>query len=44
MDSSLIDAVIEEKGQLIKKSGILNLVTNRPNIEDIGGLEILKNG
>lgn len=42
VDSSLIDAVIEEKGQLIKKSGILNLVTNRPNIEDIGGLENLK--
>jgi len=27
IDSSLIDAVMEEKGQLIKKSGILNLVT-----------------
>jgi SpoVK/Ycf46/Vps4 family AAA+-type ATPase len=42
IDSSLIDAVIEEKGQLIKKSGILNLVINRPALEDIGGLENLK--
>ncbi len=42
VDASLIDSVIEEKGQLIKKSGILNLVTHRPNIEDIGGLENLK--
>jgi len=42
VDSSLIDAVLEEKGQLIKKSGILNLVTNRPGIEEIGGLDNLK--
>jgi SpoVK/Ycf46/Vps4 family AAA+-type ATPase len=42
IDASLIDAVIEEKGQLIKKSGILNLVVNRPALEDIGGLENLK--
>ena len=42
VDSSLIDAVIEEKGQLIRKSGILNLVINRPSLEDIGGLENLK--
>jgi AAA+ superfamily predicted ATPase len=42
VDSSLIDEVIEEKGQLIKKSGILNLVTNRPELDEIGGLENLK--
>jgi len=42
IDSSLIDAVIEEKGQLIKKSGILKLVTNRPTLDEIGGLENLK--
>jgi SpoVK/Ycf46/Vps4 family AAA+-type ATPase len=41
-DSSLIDAVIEEKGQLIKKSGILNLVVNGPALDEIGGLENLK--
>jgi AAA+ superfamily predicted ATPase len=42
VNSSLIDAVLEEKGQLIRKSGILNLVTNRPSIDEIGGLENLK--
>ena len=42
IDPSLIDAVIEEKGQMIRKSGILNLVINRPALEDIGGLENLK--
>lgn len=42
LDASLIDAVIEEKGQLIRKSGILNLIVNRPSLEDIGGLENLK--
>lgn len=41
-DSSLIDAVLEEKGQLIKKSGILKLVTKRPTLDEIGGLENLK--
>jgi hypothetical protein len=41
-DSSLIDAVIEEKGQLIRKSGILNYVASRPTVEEIGGLENLK--
>lgn len=42
VDSTLIDAVIEEKGQLIRKSGILNLVTKRPSIDEIGGLDNLK--
>jgi SpoVK/Ycf46/Vps4 family AAA+-type ATPase len=42
IDPSLIDVVIEEKGQMIRKSGILNLVTHRPALEDIGGLENLK--
>jgi SpoVK/Ycf46/Vps4 family AAA+-type ATPase len=42
IDSSLIDAVIEEKGQLIKKSGILNLIIRRPTLDEIGGLENLK--
>jgi ATP-dependent 26S proteasome regulatory subunit len=41
-DSSLIDALLEEKGQLIKKSGILSLVQNGPAFEEIGGLENLK--
>lgn len=42
IDSSVIDDIIEEKGQLIKKSGILKLVTDRPTINEIGGLENLK--
>jgi SpoVK/Ycf46/Vps4 family AAA+-type ATPase len=42
IDPSVIDGVIDEKGQLIKKSGILNLVKNRPNLDEIGGLENLK--
>ncbi len=42
VDASLIDALIDEKGQLIRKSGILNFVRNIPTIDDIGGLENLK--
>jgi SpoVK/Ycf46/Vps4 family AAA+-type ATPase len=42
IDSSLIDALLEEKGQLIRKSGILNLARHRPSLDDIGGLENLK--
>jgi AAA+ superfamily predicted ATPase len=42
IDSSLIDALLEEKGQLIRKSGILSLARHRPSLDDIGGLENLK--
>jgi SpoVK/Ycf46/Vps4 family AAA+-type ATPase len=42
IDSSLVDALLEEKGQLIKKSGILNLIRYRPSLDEIGGLENLK--
>jgi len=38
----LIDAVIQEKGQLIKKAGILNFVTTIPTLDEIGGLDNLK--
>ena len=41
-DPSMIDAVIEGKGQLIRKSGILNFVTDIPTLDEIGGLENLK--
>lgn len=41
-DTSVIDGIIEEKGQLIKKSGILKLVTDRPTLDEVGGLENLK--
>jgi len=42
LDPSVVDAIIEEKGQLIKKSGILKLVTDRPTLDEIGGLDNLK--
>jgi AAA+ superfamily predicted ATPase len=42
VDSSLIDALLDEKGQLIKKSGILALARHRPSLDEIGGLENLK--
>lgn len=42
LDPSIVDSIIEEKGQLIKKSGILKLVTDRPSLDEIGGLENLK--
>ena len=41
-DPSMIDAVLREKGQLIRKVGILNFVTNIPTLDEIGGLENLK--
>ncbi len=42
LDPTIVDAIIEEKGQLIKKSGILKLITDRPSLDEIGGLENLK--
>lgn len=42
LDPLIVDTIIEEKGQLIKKSGILKLVTDRPSLDEIGGLENLK--
>jgi SpoVK/Ycf46/Vps4 family AAA+-type ATPase len=42
IDDSLVDALIDEKGQLIRKSGILSFVRNIPTIGEIGGLENLK--
>ena len=41
-DVSLIDAIIREKGQLIRKAGILSFVTEIPTLDEIGGLENLK--
>ena len=42
LDASVIDSIIEEKGQLIRKSGILKWVTDRPTLDEVGGLENLK--
>jgi SpoVK/Ycf46/Vps4 family AAA+-type ATPase len=41
-DASMINAVLREKEQLIRKAGILNFVTNIPTLDEIGGLENLK--
>lgn len=41
-DPSMIEAVIREKGQMIKKAGILNFVLDIPTLDEIGGLENLK--
>ena len=38
-----IQRIIEEKGQIIKKSGILELINFNEKLSDIGGLENLKN-
>lgn len=37
-----VEIVLEEKEQIIKKTGILEFVTNNLNMEDVGGLENLK--
>ncbi|MEI9478067.1 MAG: AAA family ATPase [Deltaproteobacteria bacterium] len=41
-DPSMINAVLQEKEQLIRKAGILNFVTNIPTLDEIGGLDNLK--
>ncbi len=42
-DVSALEAVLEEKQQLIRKSGILEFIAKKPSIQEIGGLENLKN-
>ena len=37
-----LDIIIEEKSQIVKKTGILEFVKTNINIDDIGGLENLK--
>ncbi|WP_349409944.1 AAA family ATPase [Pseudalkalibacillus sp. SCS-8] len=37
-----VDVILQEKEQIIKKTGILEFVNNQLNMEDIGGLENLK--
>lgn len=37
-----VEVILEEKEQIIKKTGILEFVNNELNMEDIGGLENLK--
>ena len=42
LDISALDVVLEEKEQLIRKTGILEFVSKKPSIDDIGGLDNLK--
>ncbi len=42
LGEEVIDELLEEKAQLIRKSGTIELVRNRVGLNDIGGLENLK--
>lgn len=42
IDRSTIDLIIEQKQQMIQKAGILEMVPIKEGMEDIGGLENLK--
>ncbi|MGQ0792612.1 MAG: AAA family ATPase [Deltaproteobacteria bacterium] len=42
IDSGVIDALLEEKAQIIRKSGMLEFVRERVHLEGIGGLENIK--
>lgn len=42
ISKSSIDIITREKGQIIKKSGLLELINFKEKAEDIGGLENLK--
>ncbi len=42
IDINALDAVLEEKQQLIRKTGILEFIAKKPTITEIGGLENLK--
>jgi len=41
-DISALEVVLEEKQQLIRKTGILEFIAKKPTISEIGGLENLK--
>ena len=43
LDRNAIDVIHEEKNQVIKKTGVLEFVDSNLGINDIGGLENLKN-
>ena len=42
LDASDVSVILEEKSQIVRKSGILEFIHNSGSIEDIGGLENLK--
>lgn len=43
LDSSAINVIYEEKNQVVRKTGVLEFVKTDLRIDDIGGLENLKN-
>jgi ATP-dependent 26S proteasome regulatory subunit len=42
IDKTIIRSILEEKKQIIRKTGILEFVESNLNLEDVGGLENLK--
>ncbi len=42
LDASDIDDVVQEKRQIIRKSGILEFYPARESMDDVGGLDVLK--
>lgn len=42
LDKDSIDIIVEEKRQIIKKTGVLEYVKSDLNLDDVGGLENLK--
>lgn len=42
LDTSDIRSLLDEKKQIIRKSGILEYVDSELNLDDVGGLEVLK--
>lgn len=42
IDEETIDALLEEKAQLVRKTGTLDFVRSRVDIDEVGGLENLK--
>jgi SpoVK/Ycf46/Vps4 family AAA+-type ATPase len=42
LDSNDVEVILEEKEQIIKKTGILEFVHSNLNMDDVGGLENLK--
>ncbi|KKK39994.1 ATPase [Mesobacillus campisalis] len=42
LDASSVESVLQEKQQIIKKTGVLEYIKSEPNMDDIGGLENVK--
>lgn len=42
LDIHSVESVLQEKQQIIKKTGVLEYIKSEPNMQDIGGLENIK--